>query len=85
MKNAKIKLHNKGIIEFLGYKSYSILVPKNSNIAITPIKVDSSMNNFATMDIEIINVKGLQTPVAISTCNGKTSKLFLIDHILLKT
>jgi hypothetical protein len=90
MKNAKIKLYNKGRIDFQGYRSYSTLVPKikNNNITISPIKVDSSINNLATMDIETMDINGLQTPVAISTCNGfmkSNSKLFIIDSVLIKT
>ncbi len=87
MQNAKIKLHNKGKIEFLGYRQYSTFV-KKSNIAITPIKVDKTINKFAVMDLETMNVKGVQTPVAISCCNGlmkKNNKIFIIDHILLQS
>ena len=87
MKNAKIKIHNKGQIEMLGYRKYSTLVPKssNKNISINPIKVDKEKNNFATMDLETMNVNGIQTPVAISTCNSTSSKVFVIDHLLLKS
>ena len=88
MRNAKIKLHNKGKIDFLGYpsRSYSTLIPKtNSNITITPIKVDSSISKFATMDIETMNVNGNQIPVVITTCNSKTSKIFVIDYVLLNS
>lgn len=84
MQNAKIKLHNKGKIDFLGHRSYSTLVPNKKSISITPIKVDSSTNNFATMDLETMNVNGIQTPVAISTCNSTSSKIFVIDPLLLK-
>jgi DNA polymerase type B, organellar and viral len=88
MENAKIKIHNKGKIELLGHRSYSTGYVKKSNLAITPIKVDKETNNFATMDIETMNVNGTQIPVAISTCNGfkkSSSKLFVIDHVLLKS
>lgn len=89
MKNAKIKLSNKGKIDFLGYaqaKSFSTsasCLAKKGNISISPINVDKSTNSFATMDIN-----GMQTPVAISTCRGimkKDSKIFIIDHLLLQT
>lgn len=59
LQNAKIKLHNKGKIDFLGYRSYSTSAVK-SNIAINPIKVDKTINNFATMDIETMDVKGFK-------------------------
>jgi len=35
-----------------------------------------------------MDVNGIQTPVAISTCNGilkQNYKLFLIDHVLLQS
>jgi DNA polymerase family B len=90
MKNAKIKLHNKGKIDFLGYRSFSTSnsLLKKGNISISPINVDKSTNNFATMDIETMDINGIQTPVAISTCSGIkkcNSKVFIIDHILLHT
>jgi hypothetical protein len=109
MKNAKIKLLNKGRIELLGYRSYSTkatqvnvsVLPdisltnlvargietnkKFKKITISPVKLDSTCANFATMDIETMNVNGVQEPVAISTCNSKTSTLFIIDSLLLKT
>jgi len=87
MKNSKIKLHNKGKIDFLGYRSYSTSVTKfkKSNLSISPIKVDETIKKFSTMDIETIDINGIQTPIAISTCNAKTSKLFVIDHLLLQT
>lgn len=91
MKNAKIKLSNKGKIDFLGYRSFStspICLGRKGNISISPINVDKTTNNFTTMDIETINLNGVQTPVAISSCNGfmkKDSKVFLIDHNLLQT
>ena len=37
------------------------------------------------MDIETIKHNGYQTPIAISSCGPKGSKLFLVDHLLLKT
>jgi len=82
MQNAKIKLHNKGRIDFLGYRKYSTSITK-SNIAINPIKVDKTCSNFATMDLETMNINGNQEPVAISACNGKSSKVFVIDHTLI--
>ena len=85
MKNAKIKIHNKNNIEFLGYRSYSTKALTNtSNLKISPIKTDKGKSPFATMDIETMNINGVQTPVAISCCNSKTSKLFIIDYELLK-
>jgi len=87
MKNSKIKLYNKGKIDFLGYRNFSTSAC-NLGLNISPINVDKSTNNFATMDIETMDIKGIQTPVAISTCNGfklNDSKIFIIDHILLKT
>ncbi len=51
------------------------------------------LNNFATMDIETINLKNfnnLQIPIVISSTHSidnnetKTTKLFIIDHIKLK-
>jgi hypothetical protein len=91
MKNSKIKLSNKGRIDFLGYRSFStstICLGRKGNISISPINVDKSTNSFATMDIETMNINGIQLPVAISTCNGvrnNNSKLFIIDHKLLQT
>lgn len=87
MRNAKIKL-SKGKINLLGYRSYSTgsasnLNNKGKGIFISPIKVDVDKNQFATMDIETMNIKGIQTPVAISSCNENGSKLFLIDSLLL--
>ena len=32
-----------------------------------------------------MNVNGIETPVAISRCNSKTSKVFIIDNILLNS
>lgn len=88
MKNSKIKLHNKGKIDFLGYRSYS--TKAKSSVAITPINVDKTTNSFATLDIETMNINGIQIPVAISTCSPKggnlnNSKLFIIDSLLLKS
>ena len=87
MKNARIKLLNKGQTQFLGYRSYSTtsktLTVKN-NLSISPIKKDKDKSSFSTMDIETMNINGIQTPVAISCCNSTTSKLFIIDYILLK-
>jgi hypothetical protein len=87
MKNAKIKLHNKGRIDFLGYRSFSTstVCLANKNISIKPLPVDKSTNSFATMDLETINLNGNKIPAAISTCNSNTSKLFVIDPFLLKT
>jgi DNA polymerase type B, organellar and viral len=90
MKNSKITLHNKGRIDFLGYRSFSTssCLLKKGNISISPINVDKSTNNFATIDIETMDINGIQTPVAISTCNGimkNNSKVFIIDHLLLST
>lgn len=119
MRNAKIKLHNKGRVELLGYRSYStstcsalrapstntrgykvsispevsltsLATMDNSNkkrkeIFISPVKTDLNCSNFATMDIETMDINGVQEPVAISTCNSKTSKLFIIDSVLVKT
>lgn len=105
MKNSKIKLHNKGKIEFLGYRKYSTarnvavtILPETSlttltsgklrntkKVFISPIGVDSTCSKFATMDIETMDINGVQEPVAISTCNSKTSKLFMIDSVLIKT
>ena len=91
MKNSQIKLSNKGKIDFLGYRSFSTsssCLAKRGNISISPINVDKTTNKFGTMDIETMNINGIQTPVAISTCNGhmkKDSNLFLIDHLLLQT
>jgi hypothetical protein len=51
MRNAKIKLHNKTKIDFLGYRKYSTK-------AITPIKSDTTLNKFSTMDIETMNIGG---------------------------
>jgi DNA polymerase type B, organellar and viral len=78
MRNAKIKLHNKGKIDFLGYRKYSTK-------AITPIKSDTTLNKFSTMDIETMDIGGNQLPVAISTYNGTESKLFVVDHTLIKS
>jgi hypothetical protein len=36
------------------------------------------------MDLETMNVIGIQTPVAITACNNKNSKIFVIDPLLLK-
>ena len=92
MKNAKIKLQNKGRIEHLGYRSYSTLTNNTTNkniipskININPIKADKEKFSFATMDIETMNIGGNKIPVAITTCNSKSSGIFVIDHILLKT
>jgi hypothetical protein len=91
MKNAKIKLSNKGKIDLLGYRSFSTspnCLAKKGNISISPIKVDKSTNSFATIDIETMDINGMQLPVVISSCRGimkKDSKIFIIDHILLKT
>ena len=82
MKNAKIKLHNKGRIDLLGYRSYSTL--NRGKITISPINSDKTTNNFASMDLETININGNQEPIAITTCNSKTSKLFIIDPVLIK-
>jgi hypothetical protein len=85
MRNSRIKLHNKGQIDFLGYRNYSTSIVKGKkDIVIAPIKVDSTTSNFATMDIETMDINGNQIPVVISTCNSKTSKLFIVDHVLFK-
>jgi hypothetical protein len=88
MKNSKIKIVNKGKMEFLGYRNYSTstkALTVKPKLSITPIKVDKEKLPFATMDIETMNVNGVQTPVAISCCNNKISKLFVIDHVLLSS
>jgi len=43
------------------------------------------MNKFSTMDLETMGINGIQIPIAISTCDAKTSKLFVIDSVLIKT
>jgi len=83
MKNSKIKLYNKGKIDFLGYRKYSTFI--NRKAVIAPIKPDSIINKLATMDIETMNINGNQIPVAISTCNSKLAKLFVIDPLLLNS
>jgi len=86
MRNSKIIIHNKNKIEFLGSRSYSTnskALTKKSNLAITPIKLDKGKSSFATMDIETMNINGVQTPVAISCCNSTSSKLFVIDYTLI--
>ena len=66
----------------------TITIGGSPSLNITPIKVDKSTNNFATMDIETMNINGIQMPVAISSCNGiykKNSQVFIIDPVLLQS
>jgi len=83
MKNSRIKLYNKGKIDNLGVRNYS--TSRSSSLAIKPLQVDSYINPFTVMDLETIELNGNQTPIAISTCNSKGSKLFVVDHLLLQT
>jgi len=84
--NRKIKITRDATTKKISYDNVPLSFKRMYSSFIKPIKaqnLDPGMSQFATMDIETVNVKGFQMPIAISLCysnlTGIQSKIFIVN------